>query len=67
MKRFLIFAGIAIGSLLLVALFCAAALYISTGGNYVVPATVSADPSLPRVEIDGYTFHAAFGNPAIRS
>jgi proline iminopeptidase len=64
MKRFLKFAGIVFGSLMLVVLVGAAALYISTDEDYTIPATVIDDPSLPRVEIDGYTFHAeTFGDP----
>jgi proline iminopeptidase len=65
MKRFLKLAGIVLGSLFLVALIGSIILYISTDGDYAVPATVIADLSLPRVEIDGYTFHAeTFGDPS---
>jgi proline iminopeptidase len=64
MKRFLKIIGILLGSILAVAIIGAVVLYISTDGDYVVPALVSDDPSLPRVEIDGYTFHAeTFGDP----
>jgi|AP12_2_1047962.scaffolds.fasta_scaffold32415_1 proline iminopeptidase len=64
MKRFFKFTSIVLGSLLLAMLVGAVALYVSTDGDYVVPATVSDDPSLPRVEIDGYTFHSeTFGDP----
>ncbi|MBN1453592.1 MAG: alpha/beta hydrolase [Anaerolineales bacterium] len=64
MKRFLKFTGILLGSLFLVALIGAVALYFSTDEDYVVPATVSDNPSLPRIEIDGYTFHVeTFGEP----
>lgn len=41
------------------------ALFIATRGSYAVPTTVASDPTLPRVEIDGITFHAeTFGEPA---
>lgn len=64
MKRILKWIGTGIGALILLLLIGAIALYISTDGDYVVLATVNDDPSLPRVEIDGYTFHAeTFGNP----
>jgi proline iminopeptidase len=64
MKRGLINISIAIGSLLLVILLGALALYIGTNGDYQVPATVSDDPDLPRIELEGYTFHAeTFGDP----
>ncbi|MCB0254364.1 MAG: alpha/beta hydrolase [Anaerolineae bacterium] len=50
--------------ILLVVLITAIGLYVSTDGDFEVPATVSGDPTLPRVEIDGYSFHAeTFGNP----
>jgi proline iminopeptidase len=39
-------------------------LLIATSGSYSVPATVADDPTLPRVTIDGVTFHAeTFGDP----
>lgn len=38
-------------------------LYLLTTGNYYVPKTVSDDPSLPRVAINGKVFHAeTYGN-----
>ena len=52
-----------IGGLVLLALVSAVALYILTDGEYEVPPTVTHDPDLPRIEIDGYTFHAeTFGD-----
>jgi proline iminopeptidase len=64
MKQILKYVGVVLGSILLVGIIGAGALSISTGGDYKVTATVSDDPSLPRVEINGYTFHAeTFGNP----
>ena len=65
MKRILKITGIVIFGLLIVTLISAAALYISTDGEYDIPATVSDDPKLPRIEINGYTFHAeTFGDSA---
>jgi len=65
MKSTLKYAALVAGILLLLVLFGALALYVSTDGDYVVPTTVSGDPSLPRVEIDGYNFHAErYGDPA---
>ena len=64
MKQILKYVGVVLGSILLVGIIGAVALYVSTEGDYKVPATVSDDPSLPRVEINGYAFHAeTFGNP----
>jgi proline iminopeptidase len=64
MKRILTITGVVIGGLLLVILLAATALYLSTAGDYQIPATVNEDPSLPSLEIDGYTFHAeTFGSP----
>lgn len=41
-------------------------LFVATSGSDSVPATVADDATLPRVELDGQTFHAeTFGdNPA---
>lgn len=65
MKRTLTYAGFAILALFSVLLFVTALLYVTTAGDYDVPATVTDDPSLPRLELDGYTFHAeTFGDPA---
>ncbi len=65
MKRFLTYAAIVFGGLLVLVLVVVAVLYVATDGDYDVPATVADDPNLPRVEIDGYTFHAeTFGDPA---
>jgi len=42
-----------------------AGLFITTRNSYTLPATVTTDASLPRVEIDGVTFHAeTYGDPA---
>jgi proline iminopeptidase len=39
--------------------------YVLTMGDYKVPATVEHDPSLPHIELNGYTFHAeTFGDPS---
>ncbi|MFZ1399955.1 MAG: alpha/beta hydrolase [Candidatus Promineifilaceae bacterium] len=39
-------------------------LFVTTQGSYAVPATVEDEPTLPRVTIDGVTFHAeTFGDP----
>lgn len=63
--RFFKIIGAAMGGLLLLGIVGSVALFISTAGEYEVPATVSDDPTLPRVELDGYAFHAeTFGNAA---
>lgn len=42
-------------------------LFLATRGSYSIPATVEYDSALPRVEIDGVTFHAeTFGEPTNR-
>ena len=65
MMRFLKYAAIAIGGLFVVLIAAAGVLYVVEGGDNDVPATVMDDPSLPRLELDGYTFHAeTFGDPA---
>lgn len=47
----------------LVALFGAG--YLFTIGEHTVPETVTQDPSLAQLSIDGYTYHAeTFGDPA---
>lgn len=39
--------------------------YLVTAGDYKVARTVTHDPGLPYIEIDGYRFHGeTFGNPA---
>lgn len=64
MKQVLKYVGVALVGIFLAGIIGAIALYISTEGDYEVPATVSDDPILPRVDINGYTFHAeTFGNP----
>lgn len=46
-------------------LLTAISLFFATRGSYVVPATVTADSTLPSVEIDGIRFHAeSYGDPA---
>ena len=52
--------------MLLALLLCAvAALFVGTMGDYPVPATVTDDPALPRIELGGVTLHAeSFGDPA---
>ena len=40
-------------------------LFIITAGNYSVPKTVSSDPAIPHVTINGVVFHAeTFGDPS---
>ncbi|MEM7802134.1 MAG: alpha/beta hydrolase [Chloroflexota bacterium] len=52
------------GALLALLIFTVGILFINTQGEYTVPGTVTSDPSLPSVEIDGRLFHAeTFGNP----
>ena len=46
-------------------LFVAAALYLSTMGDYPVAATVTDDDSLPRIEVGSVTLHGeSHGDPA---
>ena len=57
-----------LGKILLVLIAIAGLLlglgYVLTIGNYKVPKTVSQDPSLPSITINGYTYHAeTFGDP----
>ena len=64
MKQTLKITGYSLGGLLIILLIGAAALYITTAGDYPVLPTVTDNPDLPHVTIDGYTFHAqTFGNP----
>ncbi|MBI4698204.1 MAG: alpha/beta fold hydrolase, partial [Nitrospirae bacterium] len=62
MVRIFLFLSAAVAAIFLI-------LYFLTLGNYPVPMTVSDDPSLPRVAINGKVFHAeTFGdsnNPVI--
>ncbi|MCB0096138.1 MAG: alpha/beta hydrolase [Caldilineaceae bacterium] len=47
-----------------VLLFAVVGLFVGTAGDHSVPDTVTTDPTLPHVEIDGVTFHAeTFGSP----
>ena len=42
-------------------------MYLATDGDHEVPSTVDDDPSLPKVVIDGYAYHAeAYGDPESR-
>jgi proline iminopeptidase len=51
--------GIVVGLAVLFVLF-----YLLTLGEYAVAETVAQDPSIPRVTIDGVTYHAeTFGDP----
>jgi proline iminopeptidase len=69
MNRVLKIAGLIVLSLILLAVIAAAALFFTTAGDYEVPATVSLDPDLPQVEIDGIKYHAQtfgdVGNPVV--
>ena len=65
MVRLLKWVGILAGSLVLIIAALAAGLYVSTRGEYTVPATVADDPSTPRIEVGGVLLHAeAFGDPS---
>jgi proline iminopeptidase len=56
LKIFLCFSGV-LGVLFLL-------LFLLTTGDYHVPETVSDNPTIPHVTIDGVTFHTqAYGNP----
>lgn len=64
MHRALKWIAIVIGSLVLLVAALAAGLYLSTRGEFSVPATVVEDPSLPRIEVNGVLLHAeAYGDP----
>lgn len=63
MKRVFKYSAVILGGIILLGLIGATTLFLSTNGDYNVLATVSDDSTLPRVEINGYTFHAeTFGN-----
>jgi proline iminopeptidase len=63
MKRMLKLIGLLIAGLLVLVLFAVGGLFIATDGDYVVPATVTDDPTLPSAEIDGVKLHLeTFGN-----
>ena len=54
-----------LATLLALLLLAVGALYVGTMGDYPVPATVTDDPALPRIEVGGVTLHAeSFGDPA---
>lgn len=58
-----VFKGLA--ALVALLLVAAGALYVGTMGEYPVPATVTDDPTLPRIEIGGVTLHSeSYGDPA---
>jgi proline iminopeptidase len=61
--------GIVLVGLFLVIIVGAGIFYLATDGEYNVPATVTDDASLPRLEVDGYSFHAETygdaGNPVV--
>jgi proline iminopeptidase len=53
-----------LATLLAFLLLSVGALYVGTMGDYPVPATVTDDPALPRIEVGGVTLHAeSFGAP----
>ncbi|MGI3185777.1 alpha/beta fold hydrolase [Nioella aestuarii] len=53
-----------IGFLIALLLIAVGALYVGTMGEYPVPATVSDDAALPRIEVGGVALHAeSFGDP----
>lgn len=54
-----------IGFLIALLLIAVGALYVGTRGPDPVPATVTDDPALPRIEVDGVALHSeSFGDPA---
>jgi len=54
-----------LGSLVALLLIAAGALFLATMGDHRVPATVTDDPALPRLDLGGVTLHAeSFGDPA---
>jgi proline iminopeptidase len=56
-----------VGIVVLGAVAVLVGMYLATDGDHEVPATVDDDPSLPRVVLDGYAFHAeAHGDPEAR-
>lgn len=64
MKRILISIGLFISGAVMLVLLLGAGLFVYTAGEHTVPATVSDDPTLPRVELNGHLFHTqTFGNP----
>lgn len=65
MKKALKISALTVGIILAVLVVGFVSLYAATNGEYAVPATVADDSSLPRLELNGYTFHAeTFGDPA---
>ena len=64
MKKIIKTIGWILGGILLVGVLGAVILFISTRGDYPVPATVMDDPSLPSAEINGVRLHLeSFGSP----
>lgn len=64
MKKILKTISWILGGLIMVGILGAVILYLSTSGEYQVLETVSDDPALPRMEINGVTLHLeTFGDP----
>ncbi len=64
MKRVLKYLAVVIGVLLLMVIVAAGFLYFTTAGDYTVLPTVADDANLPRLELNGYTYHAeTYGDP----
>ena len=57
-KRILKIVGLSVSGILALIILIIIGLFVATQGSYSVPATVANDPTLPRVTIDGVTFHA---------
>lgn len=68
-KRALKIVGLSLIGLIGLIVVAVSGLFVATQGSYSVPATVTDDPTLPSVTIDGVTFHAeTFGdanNPTV--
>jgi len=53
-----------VGLLIGIVILAGMGLFIATAGDYSVPDTVTTDPTIPHIEIDGVVFHAeTFGDP----
>lgn len=58
---------VGVGVVVLGAVAALVGMYLATDGDHGVRATVDDDPSLPRVVIGGYAFHAeVYGDPGAR-
>ena len=67
-RKILIAASLVLGGLTAVILVFLGVLYFSNSGDYTVFPTTADDPGLPRLVIDGYSFHSeSFGNPENRA